>query len=217
MAVDFQPGGKFSATNVPPRILIALAYHVLPEALTGGPAWLASERFDVVAKAEQTTPSDEIRTMLQTLLTERFKLEMHSEKKILPAYALLPGKAGPKLNPSDAALLTDQRCRPAEPVAGQKHVICEHMTLSAFADALQELAPRDIDAPVVDQTGTRGTYTFDLAWTPALRGAAPQSDAPPGPSLFEALESQLGLRLEARKLPRPVMVIDRVERVPVEN
>jgi len=67
MAVDFQGGGRFSATNVPLKILIALAYHVRPEAITGGPGWLGSDRFDIVAKAFQTTAPDEIRRMLQTL------------------------------------------------------------------------------------------------------------------------------------------------------
>ena len=90
--------------------------------------------------------------------------------------------------------------------------------MASFADTLQELAPREIDAPVVDQTGVQGTYTFNLAWAPSVSGdpANPQDPAA-GPTLFEALESQLGLKLESKKLPRAVIVIDRVERVPVEN
>jgi len=218
MAVDFQAGGRFSATNVPLKILIALAYHVRPEGVTGGPAWLGSDRFDIVAKAAQTTPPDEMRRMLQTLLAERFKLEMHTDQKILPAYALLQGKAGPKLQPSEPGLLTDQRCRPGESIPGQKHFVCDHMTMALFADTLQELAPREIGAPVVDQTGVQGTYTFNLAWAPAVPGdPANPPDPAAGPTLFEALDSQLGLKLESRKLPRPVIVIDRVEREPVEN
>jgi uncharacterized protein (TIGR03435 family) len=92
------------------------------------------------------------------------------------------------------------------------------MTVALFADMLQELAPREIAAPVVDQSGIPGTYTFDLAWVPAAAGDpgnAPDPQA--GPTIFEALESQLGLKLESRKLPRPVIVVDRVERIPVEN
>ena len=77
--MDFQRGGRFSATNVALKILIALAYHVRPEAVTGGPGWLGSDRFDIVAKALQTTPPDEIRRMLQTLLAEQFKLEVHTD------------------------------------------------------------------------------------------------------------------------------------------
>jgi uncharacterized protein (TIGR03435 family) len=218
MAVDFQAGGRFSATNVPLKILIGLAYHVRPEAVTGGPVWLGSDRFDIVAKALQTTPPDEIRRMLQTLLGERFKLELHTDQKILPAYALLPRRTGPKLQPSEPGLLTEQRCRPGDAIAGQRHVVCDHMTMALFADTLQELAPREIDAPVVDQTRVQGTYTFNLAWAPATpAGPANPTDPPAGPTLFEALDSQLGLKLESKKLPRPVIVVDRVERVPVEN
>ena len=218
MAVDFQPGGRFSATNVPLRILIALAYRVRPEAVTGGPGWLGADRFDIVAKAAQTTPPDGIRRMLQTLLAERFKLQLHSEKKEMPAYALVPGKSGTRLQPSEAELLTNQRCHAGAPIPGRQHLVCEHMTLAMFADTLQEIAPRDIDVPVRDQTGTPGTYKFDLAWTPAVRSAT--TDAPDlsgGPTLFEALESQLGLKLERKKLLLQVIVIDSVERVPSEN
>jgi len=218
MAVDFQPGGRFSAHNVPLKILIALAYHVRPETVTSGPGWLETERFDVVAKASQTTPPEELRQMLQTLLAERFNLRSHSEKKLLPAYALLPLKTGVKAPPSDAAILTEQRCRPGEAIAGQKSVICEHMTMALFADTLQEIAPRDLDVPVVDETGLGGTYKFQFAWAPAVRtsSAAPPSPAA-GPTLFEALQTQLGLRLESRKEPLPVIVVDRVERVPTAN
>jgi len=218
MAVDFQGGGRFSATNVPLKILIALAYHVRPEAVTGGPGWLGSDRFDIVAKALQTTPPDEIRRMLQTLLAEQFKLEVHTDQKIMPVYALLPGRAQLNLQPSEPALLTDQRCRPGEAIAGNRHVVCEHMTVALFADMLQELAPREIAVPVVDQTDIPGTYTFNLAWVPEVPGgSANPPDPQAGPTLFEALKSQLGLKLESKKLPRPVIVIDRVERIPIGN
>jgi uncharacterized protein (TIGR03435 family) len=177
--VDFQPGGRSSATNVPLKILIALAYHVRPEAVTGGPGWLGSDRFDIVAKALQTTPPDEIRRMLQTLLAERFKLELHIDQRIMTVYALLPGKGRLKLQPSEPALLTDQRCRPGEPIAGQRHVVCEHITITLFADMLQELAPGEVAVPVVDQTGLQGTYTFNLAWARAIPGDPAN---PPDPS-----------------------------------
>jgi uncharacterized protein (TIGR03435 family) len=218
MAVDFLPGGKFSMRNVPMKVMIMMAYHVRPEALAGGPGWLDSDRFDVVAKALQTTSPEEIRLMLRTLLAERFKLAIHTDQKIMPAYALVLGKAGPKLQPSEAALLMDRRCGPGEGAPGQKHVACQHITMAMLADELQEIAPRDIDMPVVNQTGLPGAYNFKLDWTPAVRAAAGASpDAPAGPTLFDAVEEQLGLKLESKKLPLPVIVIDRVERAPVEN
>ncbi len=218
MAVDFLPGGRLSMRNVPMKVMIQMAYHVRPEAVTGGPDWLGSDRFDIVAKALQTTSPDELRRMLQTLLAERFKLAVHTEQKIMPAYALVLGKTGPKLQPSETALLTEQRCGPGEGAAGQKHVACQHITMAVLADTMQEIAPRDIDMPVVDQTGLPGAYNFKLDWTPAVRAAARAfPDAPEGRTLFEAVEAQLGLKLENSKLPLPVIVIDRVDRTPTEN
>ena len=218
MAVDFQPGGRFSARNVPLKILIALAYKVRPDAVTAGPGWLESDRYDVVAKASQTTSAEDIRRMLQTLLGERFNLAVHTDQKVMSAFALTLGKAGLRLQPSDTGLLTDQRCSPGEGVPGQKHVMCRHMTMAVLSATLQEIASRDIDVPVVDQTGLQGAYDFKLDWTPAIRtNDTVPSDAAAGPTLFDAVESQLGLKLERRKLPLPVIVIDRVERVPTEN
>jgi uncharacterized protein (TIGR03435 family) len=218
MAVDFLPGGRLSMRNVPMKVMIQMPYHVRPEAVTGGPDWLGSDRFDIVAKALQTTSPDDIRCMLQTLLAERFKLAVHTDQKIMAAYALVLGKTGPKLQPSEAALLTEQRCGPGEGAAGQKHVMYQHITMAVLADTLQEIAPRDIDMPVVDRTGLTGDYSLKLDWTPAVRATAEASpDAQAGPTLFEAVEVQLGLKLESRKLPLPVLVIDRVDRAPTEN
>lgn len=218
MSVDFQPGGKLSMRNVPMKVMIVMAYHVRPDAVTGGPGWLDSDRFDVVAKALQTTSQDELRLMLRTLLAERFKLALHTDQKVMPAYALVLGKAGLKLQPSEAALLTDQRCGPGEGVAGQKHVACQHTTMAVLADTLQEIAPRDVAVPVVDRTGVAGSFNFQLDWAPAVRAVAGASvDPPAGPTLFDALETELGLKLESKKLPLPVIVIDRVERVPTDN
>ena len=89
MAVDMQGGGKLSMRNAPMRVMIAMAYQVRPDAVTGGPAWLESDRFDIVAKAEQKTSPDDLRGMLQTLLAERFKLAIHTDQKVMPAYALV--------------------------------------------------------------------------------------------------------------------------------
>lgn len=109
---------------MPPRILIALACRVRPGAVTGGPGWLGADRFDIVNKAAQTTPPDGIRGMLQTLLAKRFKLQLHAEKKEMPAYALAPGKSGARLQPSGA------------PISGQKHLMREYMTAAMFADTV---------------------------------------------------------------------------------
>ena len=194
--------------NVPMRALIMMAYYARPDTVTGGPGWMDSDRFDVVAKAGQTTPPDDLRRMLQTLLEERFKLVIHKEPKIMPAYVLMFGKSGPKLQATEAAVLSEQRCIPGEGAVGQKHITCHHVTMAALADQLQEQSPRNFDAMVVDQTGLTGSYLFTLDWTPAPRAG---TDPGAGPTVYEAMASQLGLRLESKNLPLPVIVIERVE------
>jgi uncharacterized protein (TIGR03435 family) len=174
------------------------AYHLRAEAVSG-PAWLDSERYDVVAKALQTVPPDDLRRMLQALLAERFKLAVHTEQKPMPAFALVVGKSGPKLQASDTAILSGQRCSPIEGAEGQ------------------ELSLGDFPIPVIDQTGLTGAFDFKLDWTPAARLPVPDTDPAPGLTVFQAVETQLGLKLESRKLPLPVIVVDHVERVPVEN
>jgi uncharacterized protein (TIGR03435 family) len=225
LAVDLQPGGRLVMHNVPMKVMIMFAYHLRPEAVSG-PPWLESERFDLVAKAPETASPNDLRRMLQTLLGERFKLAVHTESKLMPAYALVLGKSGPKLQASDSARLREQRCVPGQSQPGQRHVDCKHITLPLLADYLQELAPRDFTVPVVDQTGLIGAFDFKLDWTPSARPSATAAadDAPAsaasaesGPSIFDAVEVQLGLRLERKKLPLPVVVVDRVERVPIEN
>ncbi len=218
MSVDFAAGAKFTAHNVPMKILIALAYHVRPDAVTEGPGWLASSRYDVVAKASQTSSPEDLRRMLQGLLAERFKLVVHKDQKVMPAYAMEVGKGGLKVSASGSAPLSEQRCVPGDGAAGQKHVICSHMTMALLADTLQEIAVRDLDVPVVNQTGIEGNLDFKLDWVPAVSPTAPPSDDPPaGPTLFEAIEAQVGIRLQRTRLPLPVIVVDSVERVPSGN
>jgi uncharacterized protein (TIGR03435 family) len=218
MAIDFQPGGRFTARNAPLKVLIALAYQVRPETIQGAPGWIESERYDVVAKAPQGATSDAIRGMMQALLAERFKLAVHTDRKPMPAFALVTAKGGSKMPQAEDAPLAEQRCIPGDGAAGQKHVVCRHMPMTLFAAVLQEIATHDIDVPVVDQTGLKGPFDFKLDWTPtAGSGSATPDDAPAGPTLFDAVEAQLGLKLERRALPLPVIVVDAVERVPAGN
>ena len=218
MSVDLQPGGRLIMHNVPMKVLIMFAYHLRADAITNAPPWIDSERYEVIAKAPEKGKPEDIRLMVQTLLAERFKLAVHNDRKLLPAYSLVVGKSGSKLQPSEAAaVLSGVRCTPGAGPSGQKHVECSHVTTAFLADYLQELAPRDFPVPIVDQTDLKGTYDFKLDWMPTAVPAGVTTGDDAGPNIFDAVATQLGLKLESRKLPLPVIVIDRVERVPVEN
>ena len=212
--------GQVRLINAPMWLLVSGAYHVRPEAIAGAPGWFNADRFDVIAKSTPDTSENDLRLMLQSLLAERFKLAVHKEEKVSAAYALVAGKGAPKLKPSEPGKPAERRCAPVEGSPEQFHVGCRHTTMEELAQSLRDLAPRYITLPVVDQTGLKGSYEFQLDWTPM---AAP-SDASHGGeehpatietaggfTIFDAI-AKLGLKLERAKLPVPTIVIDRVER-----
>jgi len=228
-AVDFGKGGRLIVRNVPLKYLISEGYHVRPEAVSGAPGWSESERFDVVAKAPPTTSEDDLRRMLVALLQERLKLATHTEQKVMPVYALVVGKNGPKnLKESEPARAAEDRCVSGPPpTPGDRELVCRHTSMAALADAMPRVVRGFIQLPVVDQTGIQGSYEFKLDFTPANRldgvgrgGDGGKSGTAPlgsGLSIFDALQAQLGLKLESKKLPMPVIIIDHVERTPTEN
>jgi uncharacterized protein (TIGR03435 family) len=210
------PGGQVSVRNIPMRELIVQAYKAGD--VEGGPNWLNSERFDIVAKAPPSTSEDTLRFMLQTLLIERFKLAIHREQKIMPVYALVAGKGGFKLEP--AAGSGEPKCHPGEGIEGLNHTVCTNFTMADLAGWLPtRIAPSFIDRPVVDLTGLKEAYDIKLDWVPRplAGGVEDSADAPAGATVFDALDKQLGLKLEQRRLPMPVIVVDHIERAPVGN
>lgn len=166
-----------------------------------GPAWLNSDRYDIVAKTSPQATQADLRIMLQSLLAERFKLATHREAKELPVYALVAAKGGPKLRAS----VGDQHL----PVifAPPARLIGQGSTMEALALALSRPAGRK----VLDETGITGTFDFSLSYS--VDEAA--TDA--GPSIFTALQEQLGLRLEPQKSLVEVLVVDHAERIPTAN
>jgi uncharacterized protein (TIGR03435 family) len=218
--------GRVTVRNATLKLLIAAAYHIPDNALEGGPGWLDSDRFDVIAKSAPTTSEDDLRLMLRTLLAERFKLTVHQDQKAMSTYVMTVGKRGPKLQQSEAAKPGEQRCGPGEGTPGDIHVACKHATMADLAEALPQMAGGYFrGTPVVDQTDLKGSYDFKLDWTPAARfNAVTRGDAPAGindtgsvRSVFDAVEAQLGLKLESKKVALTTIVIDRVERVPTDN
>jgi len=214
--------GQVRLINAPMRLMIAGAYSVNPDAVTGGPGWIDSDRFDLVAKSTPDATEDELRGMLRVLLAERVKLAAHVEEKQTATYALVVAKSGHKLKESTQGKPADQRCRPADGVPDQIHLLCENLTMTDLARSLPGMAPRYITMPVVDKTDLKGWWAFQLDWTPMAAPAGRGGDGGPtietagGYTMFDAL-AKIGLRLERAKLPVPIVVVDHVERVPVEN
>ncbi len=179
--------------------LICAAYQVKDFQVTGGPKWIDADRFDINAKAEGAANDTQLKDMLQTLLAERFQLVFHHEEKIAPSYALVLIKSGLKIKPVDGATGTNSNGS-----KGQLEVT--GMTMSRFAETLS----RELKTPVTDLTATPGAYDFKLQWS--TEGDANDMES----ALFAALQSQLGVKLESRKLPIDMVVVDKAEK-PSEN
>jgi uncharacterized protein (TIGR03435 family) len=211
-------GNTFTTTNTTLADLIIFAYGIHARQLTGGPSWVETDKYDLTAKPDQAGVPNvtQLKTMVQKLLTERFALTFHNDKKELPAYAISVVKTGPKMNKSQS----NGRSLPGFGGRGPGSIGVQNSTMEEFAGFLQS---RILDRPVVDQTGLTDRYDFTLQWTPDRPPAAPgENAAPPPPAadappdLFAAVQQQLGLKLETTKAPVDVMVVDKAEK-PSEN
>jgi uncharacterized protein (TIGR03435 family) len=237
-APRFTAGGRLEVKGV---TLIALIQHAWgldtwdDELISGGPKWLTSERFDIVAKSTPPDgPSsalkddDTLRAMLRNMLMDRFRLVVHSEEKPVTVYALMTDK--PKLKPADSSGRSKCSEGPAltAALAGvppQRTITCANTSTAELADRLHQLGTGYIDRPVVDTTGIDGAWDFSLFYSrPGVANALPPADGQPGAAdpngaltLFEALQRQLGLKLATEKRPMPVLVIDHVEPKPLDN
>jgi bla regulator protein blaR1 len=224
MQIQTTPGGRFVTKNVNLKFLVQFAYSVKDFQITGGPGWMSSETYDVEAKPESEdhkVTDAELRLMVRALLTDRFKLMLHHDKKELPTYVLLVGKNGPKLDQAEAER--------GQMRMGRGLISAKKATMAQLANSLANQLGRN----VIDRTGLTGDFDFELKWTPdenqpfgpkeMMRGpdgpppGAPQQAGPPpsdpaGPSIFTALQEQLGLKLETQKGPVEILIIDGAER-----
>jgi len=208
-------GREFSTINTTLSSLLTFAYGLHPKQIVGAPAWVDTDKFDITAQPDQPgRPNDkQWKAMLQKLLTERFQLTFHHDKKELSVYALEAAKSGSKLVKSQG----DPNGLPSMFFRGLGNLPAANATMQDFAGLLQSAV---LDRPVVDQTGLTGRFDFTLNWTPdesqfvgmGIKVPPPSDkpDAPPG--LFTAVQEQLGLKLEATKAPVDVIVIDKVEK-----
>ena len=203
--------GGLTATNATLKFLITFAYDVRDHQISAGPSWFDTERYDIVAKGPIDHPTvAQNRQMLQKLLADRFQLRLLRETKELPEYALVVEKNGPKLHQPEGA---GNGMR-----IGRGRITTQAVSMEHFAGNLGKLLGRT----VVDKTGLQGNFAFTLEWTPdasqpmGVLGPSPAVPDDSGPSIFTALQEQLGLKLEPQKGPVEILVIDHVEK-PSEN
>jgi uncharacterized protein (TIGR03435 family) len=234
------PGGRLVVENFSLRLLMQNAYGIQPFQISGGPDWINSERYDIEAKADGS-PSGKQMTgpMLQTLLEDRFMLRVHRETKLLPVYELTVAKGGTKLKRSKEGgcipFSMDSPVLPAMRVRGEpRATFCGFLGFGmegadrklemagvSMAELATSLSRGELRRMVIDKTGLAGTFDVNLHWSidavqanPGTSGepAPPPTDNPAGPSIFSAIQEQLGLKLESRRGPVEVLVVDHVER-----
>jgi uncharacterized protein (TIGR03435 family) len=196
----FDPDGiNFSQVTL--RLCIQRAYGVKPNQVSG-PEWISTERYTIIAKAAGATPESKLMLMLGRLLAERFKLALHREQKEMPVYALVVGKNGAKMQ--------EAKDEGATQIGGGDGAGVKFERASM--DQLGGVLARSLDRPVVDETGLKGLYNFTLLASEMSKA----SDVTDNPSIFTAVQEQLGLRLEAKKAMIEILVVDRAEK-PSDN
>jgi uncharacterized protein (TIGR03435 family) len=221
--INLDRSGQLHTLNTNLSELIKFAYDLHPKQVVGAPAWVDSEKFDILAKPDLPgLPSvNQMKAMMQKLIEDRFSLKFHHEKKELSVYAITVAKGGEKIKKDETTTV---------PIPGfggrpQSGFNVHNATIAEFASVMQS---QFMEQPVVDQTGLGDTrYDFILKWTPdpsqsagfggapaAAPAPVPDADAPP--DLFLAMQQQLGLKMGTTKAAVDVMVIDKVDK-PSEN
>jgi uncharacterized protein (TIGR03435 family) len=214
--------GRFTTINVDLKSIIQWAYDLPESRIVGDPSWLGSARWNIEAKSDNALETqkdsdpaaarEQKRRMVQALLAERFHLAMHKETRELPIYELVVAKGGAKFLDTKAEGSKFDRW------SGRIELQGGDNTVAVLAEQLAETLGR----VVVDKTGITGRYKIALTWTPDDRASAPSStststaDGESGPSIFTALEEQLGLKLTSAKGPVEVLVVDSAA-TPSEN
>jgi Protein of unknown function (DUF3738). len=227
--VGMSPNGRFTATNVTLKQLVTNAYNLRSFQVIGGPNWFDTDRFDIVASVgHEITPTAagppaELIAMVKNLFADRFRLVAHTETKVVPIFTMVlarsDGKLGPQLVASSFDCETAMRAgtpptpgpataasqgRPIGPCSqriGSGMLAARTVTMERLAHSLSGA----VDRFVMDKTGLAGSFDVDLVWTPDPKGDTS------GPSIFTALQEQLGLKLESARGPMEVLMIDSAE------
>ncbi len=199
--------GVVTLANATLADCLKFAYSLTTDDQIAGPSWIKEKmvRFEVTAKAAPETPDYQLLLMLRTLLQERFRIIMHTEQREMAHYELVIGKNGPKLKESTVG--------PAEATGAARldGIRSNRMQMNRLAALLSRMTRM----PVLDKTGLTGFYQLDLRYANEVSPSPDEN--PAGPSVFTAVQEQLGLKLESKKGPVDVLVVDHAEKVPLEN
>jgi uncharacterized protein (TIGR03435 family) len=211
--------GGYEAQNIPLRLLVVRAFDVRAFQVVGGPGWIDATRFDVVGRAGANSTPQQVRLMLRQLLADRFKLRVHTEMRDLPVYNLTlarpDGTTGPQLKPSTAAC-GDGPTGPRNPCGMSGSFGTARGALEAIGQPLDRLAAQlstAVDRIVINKTGLPGRFDFHIAWSSGGFNAADAARPDDAPSVFTAVQEQLGLKLEGSRGPVEVIVIDSADRL----
>ena len=200
--------GSVTMRNVSLTAAIAWANGVQDFQVTG-PAWMNEQRYDIAAKAAGQAPDDRLKEMFRSLLADRLQVAVHREEKVMPYYLLTVAKGGPKVKESDTEGEPE-----IQPGRNRTSAVAVRMTAARFCELLSLM----LHAPVQDQTGLKGKYdaTLDLSQIIAAFPQGPSPDDVPA-MIMNGIQDMLGLKLESKKGPVEMIVVDRAEKVPTEN
>jgi uncharacterized protein (TIGR03435 family) len=201
--------GSLIMGNVRFQTAVRWAYRVQEYQVTG-PSWIGEERYDIVAKAGSPAPESDLRLMLQTLLAERFQLAIHHQTKEMNAYVVTVGKNGHKLQESKAEGAMD--VKPSGPMVATIQ--------RADLDELASMLSQPLQAPVVNMTGLKGRYDFKVDMAPYLTPEVMSTAKSPMDLIgvgITAMQEQLGLKMESKKVAVELIVVDHAEKLPIEN
>lgn len=227
MRLSARPG-RYEIHNATMVDLIRTAYNVNPDDVLGGPSWLEYDRFEVIALVPAKTTPDDQKLMLQSLLADRFKLAVRQDTKPVAGLVLLPGKGKHKLKEAaDPAAAPGCQTQPVPApapsgVPGQlvlpmTAIACHSVTMETFALELKRLANAYVTNAVQDQTGLKGSWDFDLKYTQKALLALGNAQGASVTSLADAIDRQLGLKLDEQKIPTPVIVVEQANEKPTPN
>jgi uncharacterized protein (TIGR03435 family) len=216
--IQMRSGDEFVAKNHTLKTLVEAAYNLSPQAISGGPAWIDSDHYDVLAKTPGNVRPDldQQMAMLRALLADRFRLSIHRVQKELPVYTLTVANGGSKLKKSEFSPDASPEGPPPLVFVIDLPVVRMHGRYATAAELASVMQRAALDRPVLDQTGLAGWYDFELVFTPdegqfgGMLGKV--SDEFTAPGLFAALQQQLGLKLGATRGMVETLVIDSVER-----